>query len=194
MVGDKSGVKFNSEPIGDTTQVRRETARAAPADCVSGLDAMTETKLWRNPCWLSFRLNYLALRYNVPLYDWVQRTYGLSRPEYVVLFSLGLHDRATATEISASSGFPKNTLSRATQKLLHLRLIESHQDPADGRGRILQLSAPGRRLFEASLPRFVDFEKQMLETLTQDERETLSRLLAKIVLDSPRWRSEVVTE
>ena len=75
--------------------------------CRAGrLDEMTEAKLWRNPCWLTYRLNYLALRYNVPLYSWVERVYGLSRPEFVVIFSLGLKDGAVARDIAISSGCP----------------------------------------------------------------------------------------
>jgi hypothetical protein len=46
---------------------------------------MLEAKLWENPCPFTFRINYLALLYNTPLYTWVQDTYGLKRSEYVVL-------------------------------------------------------------------------------------------------------------
>ena len=46
---------------------------------------MLEAKLWDNPCPFTFRINYLALLYNTTLYTWVHDTYGLKRPEYVVL-------------------------------------------------------------------------------------------------------------
>jgi DNA-binding MarR family transcriptional regulator len=158
---------------------------------VSGLDAMTEVKLWRNPCWLTYRLNYLALRYNVPLYTWVERTYGLSRPEFVVIFSLGLRDCAVARDIAVSSGFPPNTLSRAIHKLVRLGLTTRTSDAADRRRFVLMLSETGRALFEEALPRFVDFEHMMLEALSEDERTTLSRLMAKMVLASPTWPTSI---
>jgi DNA-binding MarR family transcriptional regulator len=159
--------------------------------CVRGLDAMTEAKLWRNPCWLTYRLNYLALRYNVPLYTWVERTYGLSRPEFVVIFSLGLTDRAVARDIAASSGFPPNTLSRAIHKLVRLGLTTRTSDIADRRRFVLTLSETGRALFEEALPRFVSFEHMMLEALSEDERTTLSRLMAKMVVASPTWPTSI---
>ncbi|MCW5750028.1 MAG: winged helix-turn-helix transcriptional regulator [Alphaproteobacteria bacterium] len=173
---------------------RRSSAAAAPPQGASGLNVMIETKLWRNPCWLTFRLNYLALRYNVPLYSWVQRRYGLARPEFVVIFSLGLMDGARASDISQSSGFPKNTLSRAIQKLIKARLIQRNVDPADRRGQILRLRPEGLRIFEEALPSFVEFEQRMLRTLSAKERDDLSRIMAKIVLDSVNWPEELPEE
>jgi MarR family transcriptional regulator, temperature-dependent positive regulator of motility len=199
MLGHPDPVKFKSEaysPIMRSSAAERAAPRgdvAGYADdiCVSGLDAMTEAKLWRNPCWLTYRLNYLALRYNVPLYSWVEQTYGLSRPEYVVIYSLGLKDGAAARDIAVSSGFPQNTLSRAIHKLVRLGLIERTGDTADRRRFVLRLSKTGRALFEDSLPAFVDFEHMMLEALSEDERSTLSRLMAKMVLASPTWPSSI---
>ncbi|MBL6430610.1 MAG: hypothetical protein HPM95_02950 [Alphaproteobacteria bacterium] len=92
----------------------------SPGAPLSDLDEMTAAKLWTNPRWLTYRLNYLALRYNVPLYEWVEEPTA-SRPEYVVIYSLGLKDGSVARDIAISSGFPQNTLSRATQKLVGLR-------------------------------------------------------------------------
>ncbi len=161
---------------------------------VCGLDAMTEAKLWRNPCWFAYRLNYLALRYNVPLYGWVERRYGLSRPEFVVIYSLGLYDGATARDIGLSSGFPQNTLSRAIHRLVARGLIERAPDPNDRRRFILTLSPKGRAIFDEAVPTFVVFEQRMLQSLNAEERNTLSRLMAKMVLDSVTWPNEVDDE
>ena len=158
---------------------------------VGRLDEMTEAKLWRNPCWLTYRLNYLALRYNVPLYSWVEQNYGLSRPEFVVIFSLGLKEGAVARDIARSSGFPQNTLSRAIHKLVGLGLIERNADACDRRRMVLTLTTAGRALFDEALPRFVGFEHMMLEALTEEESNTLSRLMAKLVHASPDWPTHV---
>jgi len=158
------------------------------------LDEMTEAKLWNNPCWLTYRLNYLALRYNLPLYSWVEQTYGLSRPEFVVIFSLGLKDGAVARDIATSSGFPKNTLSRAIHKLVGLGLIDRAEDSGDRRRVVLTLTASGRALFDEALPRFVGFEHMMLEALTPEESATLSSLMAKLVQASSDWPSSVDDE
>jgi len=176
------------EPLSFMAQIPDSMWRTFPG--ATGLDPVTEAKLWRNPCWLAFRLNYLALRYNGPLYGWVRKVYGLSRPEFVIIYTLGLHDGARASDIVISYGFPKNTLSRAIARVAGRGLISKHVNRADRRNHSLSLTPAGRRLFAEALPRFVAAEERMLASLNTDERNTLSRLLAKIVLDSSNWPGE----
>jgi MarR family transcriptional regulator, temperature-dependent positive regulator of motility len=146
------------------------------------IDPVTMARLWDNPCWFAFRFNYLALRYNIPLYGWVEREFGLPRPEYVVVYSLGLRDGVTARDISVSYGFPKNSLSRAINALERKGLIARKSHPADKRSFLISLTPAGRRLFDKTLPRFVAVQDEMLKVLSSAELTTLSVLLAKIVL------------
>ncbi|MHB2168725.1 MarR family winged helix-turn-helix transcriptional regulator [Alsobacter sp. R-9] len=157
-----------------------------------GVDAVTIARLWENPCWFAFRFNYLSLRYNIPLYGAIERQYGLVRPQVAVLYSLGLRDGVTARDIGISYGFPKNTLSRAIQSLEKRGLILRTRHPTDRRSWLLSLTDSGRALFEATLPRFVHVQEEMLKPLSARERETLSVLLAKIVLNTFSWPAEDV--
>lgn len=146
------------------------------------LDAFTHARLWRNPCGFAARFNYLSLRYNTPLYGWVQEQFGLSRAEFVVIYSLGIMDGLTASEIATSTAFPKNTLSRAVNRIARLGLIKRVAGEADRRQQHLRLTPKGRALLEQSLPRFVGLEAEMLAPLSLVEQETLSALMAKVVL------------
>jgi len=146
------------------------------------LDAFTHARLWRNPCGFAARFNYLGLRYNTPLYGWVEERFGLSRAEFVVIYSLAIMDGVTASEIAASTAFPKNTLSRAVNHIADLGLIRRDADESDRRQQILSLTPQGRAVFEEALPRFAALEDEMLAPLTLVERETLSALMAKVVL------------
>jgi DNA-binding MarR family transcriptional regulator len=145
------------------------------------MDEMTYAKLWDNPCGLAFRLNYLALRYNTPCYDWVQREHGLSRIEYVIVYSLALHPGGQARDIARSSGFPKNSLSRAIAKLEVLKIVKRQANLHDKREQSLFLTARGKKLFDKTLPMFERRELQMTECLNSNERQQLSNLLAKVV-------------
>lgn len=156
----------------------------------SSLDAMTEAKLWRNPCGLAFRLNYLALRYNTPCYKAVQTNEGLSRIEYVVIYSLALTPGGQARDIASSSGFPKNSLSRAIAQLESLDLIERRADNEDRRGQSLYLTRRGHNLFSRTLPLFEQREQDMLAALTRSEQKTLATLLAKVVERTVRLDDE----
>ena len=152
------------------------------------LDAFTHARLWRNPCGFSARFNYLGLRYNRPLYGWVEERFGLSRAEFVVIYSLGLMDGVTASEIAASTAFPKNTLSRAVNRIAKLGFIARHEDESDRRQHRLTLTPSGRALLDEAIPQFASLEAEMLAPLSLVEQETLCALMAKVVLamfDSP---------
>jgi len=146
------------------------------------LDEFTHARLWRNPCGFAARFNYLGLRYNTPLYGWVLQCFGLSRSEFVVIYSLGLMDGVTATEIAESTAFPKNTLSRAVNRLAKLGLVRRGEGQVDRRQQPLTLTKQGRAVLDEALPRFVALEDDMLAPLSLVERETLQALMAKVVL------------
>lgn len=148
---------------------------------------MIATKLWSNPCTLSFRLNFLAHHFNQPLYERIARDHDLTAPEHVVLYALGLREGITADDIVVSSARPKNTLSRAINALLARRLLRRGSDRSDRRRKPLYLTAQGRRIVEQTVPDFVALESRMLAALNAPERRTLDELLTKIVLAKPQW-------
>ena len=85
-------------------------------------------------------LQLSRLRYNTPLYGWVEKRFGLSRAEFVVIYSLALMDGVTASEIAASTAFPKNTLSRAVNRIAKLGLIRAQAATTDRRQQNLTLT------------------------------------------------------
>lgn len=175
---------MTSQPQQSTLEnLLRQGGKSLAADCA--VDPLMSVKLWENPCWLSFRLNFLALQFNVPVYRWTEKEFGLPRPEFVVLYSLGLADGLTASAICISSGFPKNTISRAIQKLIDKDIIRREVDPADLRSFVLYITDEGKRIVEAAMQMMVERERTMLSALTPAEMLMLSELLAKVVVNSP---------
>ncbi|WP_306227885.1 MarR family winged helix-turn-helix transcriptional regulator [Bosea beijingensis] len=155
------------------------------------LDPLTVTKLWDNPCWLSFRLNFVAFRFNDPVYRWIETRYGLVRPEFVALYAVGLKEGVAAKNIVASSGLPKNTLSRAVQKLLQRRLLKRETDPADLRSYVLHLTPAGRKIFDETMVPMVEHQATMLAGLSEEEQRQLCALMDKLVIASPAWPQEL---
>lgn len=156
---------------------------------------MLEAKLWANPCPFTFRLNYLALLYNTPLYSWISDQYGLNRPEYVVVYSLALADGGSARDVSRTSGFPKNTLSRAINRLEEMGLIKARSKAPGGRRRqALHLSDKGWALFDETRPAFAVQEERMLKALSQGERQMLFELMSKVVMNAQEWASDLPPE
>ena len=153
----------------------------------ASVDPLTAVKLWENPCWLSFRINYLALAFNNPVYGLIDTDAGIKRPEFVVLYSLYLKDGVAAKDICVSSGFPKNTISRAIQVLLERKLVRRDEDIADRRSFCLRLTQAGRDLVATYMAPMIERERVMLAALTPAERAMLNDLLAKMVVDSANW-------
>jgi MarR family transcriptional regulator, temperature-dependent positive regulator of motility len=170
------------ENVKRTERVQQDSSESAP-----DLHPMIGTKLWENPCWLSFRANFIAHHFNQPLYDFIQRRYRLTAPEHVVLYALGLKEGITADDIAASSSRPKNTLSRAVNSLLRKKLVLRKQDQADRRRLSLYLTRSGRKIFDETVPRLVAREQAMAAALTPSEQQTLNRLLTKIILNKSQW-------
>jgi DNA-binding MarR family transcriptional regulator len=102
--------------------------------------------------------------------------------EFVVIYSLGLMDGVTASEIASSTAFPKNTLSRAVARLEGLGLIARREGAEDRRAQPLTLTPDGRGVLDEAMPRFVALEQEMLAPLSLVEREQLSTLMATVVL------------
>lgn len=150
-------------------------------------DSPLRTRLWENPCWFSFRLNYLALHFNNPVYGLIQDRLGLLRPEFVVLWSLYLGGAATLTDVVRASGFPKNTLSRAVNKVHRLGLIEREGDADDQRRVTLHLTDKGHEAVEAIKADMLRHERRMLDSLSPAERLTLSEIMTKLVAASGDW-------
>ena len=148
-------------------------------------------KLWHNPCWLSFRLNYLALRFNNPVYSLIQQKLGLLRPEFVVLWSLYLSHELTLTEVVRSSGFPKNTLSRAINRLDSLGMIQRELDMTDQRRIAMKLTDKGREAVESVEAIMMKHERTMLECLSPAERLNLSEILTKLAVASEGWPQQL---
>ncbi|MBD3845436.1 DNA-binding MarR family transcriptional regulator [Bosea sp. OAE752] len=158
---------------------------------LGALDPLIVTKLWENPCWLSFRLNFVAFRFNDPVYRWIETRYGLVRPDFVALYAVGLKEGVAAKNIVASAGLPKNTLSRAIQKLLQRRLLKRESDPADLRSYVLHLTPAGRKIFDETMPLMVEQQQAMLACLSSEEQRQLRTLMDKLVIASPDWPQEL---
>lgn len=187
-------VKFNMELEARGAEAGRQVTRdngenlgGNPQAAAPGAE-MLDAKLDRNPCPFAFRMNYMALLYNVPLYGWIKTDYDLSRPEYVVLYSLAISGGGSSRDISLTSGFPKNTLSRAISRLEKLKLIErGAPEPGNGRLQPLALTPNGWDLYNETLPAFEAQERRMLDILSDDEKDTLFRLMSKVVRGSASW-------
>jgi DNA-binding MarR family transcriptional regulator len=104
--------------------------------------------------------------------------FGLSIPEWRVLAVVGADDTATARAVRARTGMDKAKVSRAVAALLERRLLRRAPKPGDRRLDPLMLSAEGRRVFAAIIPRARALEAELTAGLPAAERAALDAALA----------------
>lgn len=107
---------------------------------------------------------------------------GISRSEFEVLSALARSDHPLrASEVTSITGISGASTTKHTERLATLGLVERTRLERDGRVVLLTLTDEGRALVEAEFPRRLARERQMLEGLGDDELQTLSDLLRRVV-------------
>jgi len=140
-----------------------------------------------SPLPVAYRLNYVANFYVGPLVKNMEQAFGLSRPEWIILFCLNRRPELSAQQISNVSGRPKTSISAAVRQLQVKKLIVRSTDVRDGRRLVLHLTDSGRKVYQEILASFVNREAAMLDCLNRDERGAFLQLLDKIIANSTSW-------
>lgn len=135
----------------------------------------------------AWRINFLANFFTGPIYRDLAAEFDLSRPGFVILFSLAQQPGLVARDIGLVTGLPKNSLSRAVSELLSRGLIQRETDSGDRRAKVLTLTASGQALLDQVVPLFEARQTAMVAALTPEEAETFDRLLLKIIYAMPGW-------
>jgi DNA-binding MarR family transcriptional regulator len=105
---------------------------------------------------------------------------GLSLNEWRVLRFVALVPSALASDVIASLGIDKTTVSRAIASLGAKKLVRLTPNPEDRRETRLSLSAAGRRLHDRYQPVDQAVDASFEKELSRSEAATLRRLLVKL--------------
>jgi MarR family transcriptional regulator, temperature-dependent positive regulator of motility len=143
--------------------------------------------LRRNEIAYGYRVGYLFNHFAGPVYKWTTVKFGIQRPEFATLFCVAHLDATSASDIVELTGIPKNSVSRAVNRLVEQGLIRRAADDNDGRRVVLSITAKGRRTYEQILPRFRERQDRMIAVLTAEERAEFNRLLDKLVERGDDW-------
>jgi DNA-binding MarR family transcriptional regulator len=148
---------------------------------------LLEAILRDNPIPLAYRINYVANFYVGPLVAMMEKSFKLTRSEWIVLFCLTRQPRLNAQQISIVTGRPKTSIASAVKLLQKKRLITRKTDIADSRRRVLHLTESGQSIYASIIRSFIEREKNMLEALDPSERRELIRLFGKIIAAADAW-------
>ncbi len=141
--------------------------------------------------YLPYRLSVLSNAVSRKIADIYEREFDLSIWQWRLIAVLGEAEGLTSTEIAQRTLMDKPTVSRAAASLLDRGLISRTQDDADRRRAPLALTAKGRAIYDAIIPRAIASENDLLAALDPQETRELHALLTKLAgavsPDLPLW-------
>lgn len=133
--------------------------------------------------------SYVTSGIVIPTYDAIKRDFGIIRGEYLLLVCLTHYPVLTAQDIARLTGRPRNTISRAVNRMLKEKFISRVPDPDDGRQAKLTITHKGEALHQKVVQYLIDREEQILQTLSQKERTALRKIMRKLAEHTSRLMS-----
>lgn len=126
---------------------------------------------------LPYRLSVLSNRISSEIAALYEQRFGISVTEWRVMAVLGRYLRLSAVEVAEHTAMDKVAVSRAVNALLErgLLLRDIHSD--DRRRSVLALSDAGFAIYDQIVPLALDYERQLLESLSQAEIKRFDALL-----------------
>jgi len=106
--------------------------------------------------------------------------YGLTEGEFDVLAALrragAPYERAPG-EIALHTMVTTGAVTKRVDRLEQAGLVDRRRSDADGRGRVVRLTAAGRRLIDTAFTAHMANERRLLQPLTAAQRDQLEKLL-----------------
>lgn len=106
---------------------------------------------------------------------------GLSRGEFAILMCLLKKDGLTQAEIGKNIAMPGYATTRNIDKLEILNLLKRHPHESSRRSHRIHLTPQGRKLGPRLISIAENINKNILDALDENDRETFRRLLSQVV-------------
>ncbi|WP_274629958.1 MarR family winged helix-turn-helix transcriptional regulator [Arvimicrobium flavum] len=129
---------------------------------------------------LPYRLNRLADAVSRAFAQTYRDRYGLTRPEWRTLATLGQFGTVTATAIGAHSAMHKTKVSRAVAELERRMWLKRQADAGDRRVEHLTLTAAGRRAYREMVPIAKGFDAGLLQAMNLDDKSSALHIFERL--------------
>lgn len=130
---------------------------------------------------LPYRLAILSHTVSTTIAHVYDERFGLSIPEWRVIAVLGRYPGLSAVEVAERTLMDKVAVSRAVTKLIKNGRIDRQFADADRRRSILNLSEEGRRVHNEVAPLALKFERELLASLDEEERDRLDTIMNRLL-------------
>ncbi|MBS0192716.1 MAG: winged helix-turn-helix transcriptional regulator [Proteobacteria bacterium] len=129
---------------------------------------------------LPYRLSVLSNRISQDIARLYAQRFALGVTEWRILAVLGRYPELSASEVAERTAMDKVAVSRAVARLLHDGRLKRRIHGNDRRRSVLTLSAKGYRIYDEVAPLALQLERDLLASLSADERHMLTRILDRL--------------
>ncbi|ALS34976.1 hypothetical protein PTRA_b0505 [Pseudoalteromonas translucida KMM 520] len=129
---------------------------------------------------LPYQLNNIATQVSNDFAKVYKREFGLNIPQWRILANLAQYGQSTAKQLCMQADMDKSTVSRAVQALITKGFIYSKVNEQDKRAAFLMLADEGEALYKKITPEALAWEAQLLNTLSDDERQQMMSIFEKL--------------
>ena len=123
------------------------------------------------------QINMLANKLMLKSSAAYSQKFGIGMMEWRVISVLSSSPNSSLQSISDILGLDKAAVSRTVKKLEEKNYISIGGDTTDKRVYVINLTESGQQLYEVAADFAIDREKQLLENLSDDEKDQLFSLL-----------------
>jgi len=130
---------------------------------------------------LPYRLSILSNTVSTMIAQVYEKRFGLSIPEWRVIAILGRYPGLSAVEVAERTLMDKVAVSRAVTKLVKSGRLDRQFADADRRRSILNLSEKGRQVHDEIAPLALQFERDLLEGISDEDVDTLGVIMERLL-------------
>ncbi len=151
-------------------------------DCMSGDEEgmAVEAESLELENFIPYRLNRLADAVSREFARIYKDRFGLTRPEWRLLATLGQYGTMTATDIGAHSSMHKTKVSRAVTALERRKWLIRETSETDRRIENLRLTKSGSAAYRELVPLARQFETRILQGMKDSDRQSVLAGLAAL--------------
>jgi DNA-binding MarR family transcriptional regulator len=130
---------------------------------------------------LPYRLSITSHTVSTNIARIYEKRFGVSIPEWRVIAVLGRYPGLSAVEVADRTLMDKVAVSRAVTKLIKNGRIDRQFADADRRRSILNLSEEGQKVHNEIAPLALEFERQLVQDISEQDYETFNSTLEKLL-------------
>ncbi|TQV78853.1 MarR family transcriptional regulator [Exilibacterium tricleocarpae] len=129
---------------------------------------------------IPYRMVNLAKRISDSCAGIYRDDFDITIPEWRILARLAEHDAQNSRCLGEVTFMDKSKVSRAVKLLDNKGYLVKRKDRDDNRVTYLSLSTAGRRLYQAIVPKALEWESRLIGALDISEYRDLMRILEKL--------------